>query len=138
MASLTILKGLPASGKTTYAKQLVDISCKRVNKDDLRMMIDNGKYSKSNEANVHHIMLDITRHYLARGYHVVWDNTNLNPKILKEAKKLVKDYEAPIEIVDFTDVPLETCIERDKLREVSVGEKVIRDMYNKYIKKDTK
>ena len=133
MAGLVVLKGLPASGKTTYAKKLVDIGFKRVNKDDLRMMVDSGKYSKSNEANIHNIMIDITRYYLTRGYNVIWDNTNLNPKILKEAKKLVKEYEASIEIVDFTDVPLETCIERDKKREVSVGEGVIINMFSRYL-----
>lgn len=38
---------------------------------------------------------------------------------------------------DFTDVSLETCIERDKLRtgDDHVGEEVIRNMYNKYLKK---
>src|SRR5207245_9019847 len=46
---LLLLKGLPASGKSTYAKELVLKGWKRVNKDDLRAMIDNGKWSHSNE-----------------------------------------------------------------------------------------
>lgn len=38
-----MLKGLPASGKSTYAKELVLKSpgkYKRINKDDLRAMVD--------------------------------------------------------------------------------------------------
>lgn len=40
MPKLLVLKGLPASGKSTYAKELVNKGWKRVNKDDLRAMID--------------------------------------------------------------------------------------------------
>ena len=47
MSKLLILKGLPASGKTTEAKRLViEENFKRVSKDDLRAMIDNSKWSK--------------------------------------------------------------------------------------------
>ena len=38
-----MLQGLPASGKTKYARELQADGWKRVNKDDLRDMIDNGK-----------------------------------------------------------------------------------------------
>jgi len=45
-----ILKGLPASGKSTYAKELVAKgNWKRINKDDLRAMLDCSKWSKANE-----------------------------------------------------------------------------------------
>ena len=48
---LIMTKGLPASGKSTWAKQYLDDNpgTKRVNKDDLRAMLDNGKWSKRNE-----------------------------------------------------------------------------------------
>jgi predicted kinase len=44
--------GIPASGKTTWAKEQVKNGggkWKRVNKDDLRAMVDCGQFSKSNE-----------------------------------------------------------------------------------------
>ena len=49
--TLFMMRGLPASGKSTAAKKLVDKygNCTRVNKDDLRSMLDNGRYSRSNE-----------------------------------------------------------------------------------------
>ena len=48
-------KGLPASGKSTWAKLEVARSkgkTKRINKDDLRDMIDAGTWSKENEKNI--------------------------------------------------------------------------------------
>ena len=45
MTTLTILRGLPGSGKTTRARELVadDPRCARVNRDDLRMMMFGAK-----------------------------------------------------------------------------------------------
>ena len=48
MIKVYITKGLPGSGKSTWAKETVDKypnSYKRINKDDLRAMIDNSKQS---------------------------------------------------------------------------------------------
>jgi predicted kinase len=52
MLNVIICKGLPGSGKSTWAKKLIDDhpgQYKRINKDDLRAMLDNGKFSKQNE-----------------------------------------------------------------------------------------
>ena len=48
-----VLRGLIASGKSTYAKQLVEkLGWKRVNKDDLRAMVDNSIWSDKNEKEI--------------------------------------------------------------------------------------
>jgi tRNA uridine 5-carbamoylmethylation protein Kti12 len=49
---IILTRGLPASGKSTWSKEQVAKSngkVKRVNKDDLRDMIDAGIWSKINE-----------------------------------------------------------------------------------------
>jgi len=127
--------GLPASGKSTWAKTKVDKSpngIKRVNKDELRAMLDNSYFSKGNEKFVLNMQDLIIKAALAEGKHVIVDNTHLAPKHEARIRELIKDL-AVFEIVDFRHVPLETCIERDLKRFNSVGEKVIRDMYNQFI-----
>ncbi len=127
--------GLPASGKSTWAKQKVDKSpngIKRVNKDELRAMLDNSYFSKGNEKFVLDIQDQIIKAALENGKHVIVDNTHLSAKHEARIRKLIKGL-AVLEIVDFRHVPLETCIERDLKRFNSVGEKVIRDMYNQFI-----
>lgn len=135
-----VLRGLIASGKTTYAKQLVDTyGYKRVNKDDIRAMVDNSKWSDKNEKEVLKIRDSLISRWLIEGYSVVVDDTNFVQKhidTIKETVDLVnalKDKNIEFEIVDF-DTPLYECIERDSKREHPVGKKVIIKMYNQYLR----
>jgi len=140
MKKVILTKGLPASGKTTWAKKLINKHpnmYKRVNKDDLREMLDNSKWSKSSEKFILKIRDNIILKALDFGKHVIVDDTNLHPKHEINIKELVKG-KAVVEIKDFTDVPLQICIERDLKREKSVGKKVIKNMYNSFLKKDVK
>ena len=52
MAKLIALRGIQGSGKSTWAKEQVDKGggkVKRVNNDELRLMLDNGNWSPDNE-----------------------------------------------------------------------------------------
>lgn len=138
MKKVIILKGLPASGKSTVARKLIDGNpgrYKRVNKDDIRAMLDNGKWSRDNEKFVLKTRDTLILAALGDGKHVIVDDTNLNPKHEARIRQLVKG-KAKVE-VEFFDVPVDECIERDLKRPVSVGEKVIKKMYNDYLKPET-
>jgi len=127
---LLMLQGLPGCGKSTYAKSL--IGWKRVNKDDLRKMIDDDVWSKSNEKQIKIIEEDIVSFYLRNGFNVVIDDTNFAYE--EYWRSFAKLQNAEFE-VKFFDVPLMECIERDSKRgEKSVGSKVIMKMYNQYLK----
>ncbi len=130
-----ITKGLPGSGKSAWAKSYITekSGCKRVSKDDLRAMLDNGKYTKANEKFVLALRDDIIVMALQDGRHVIVDDTNLNPVHEQHIRDLVSGL-ADVEIVDFTHVSIDVCIERDLNRENPVGEKVIRSMYNQWLK----
>lgn len=135
-----ICKGLPASGKSTWAKKMVESHqghYKRISKDDLRAMLDNGKWTKSNEKNIIYVRDNLMNMLLVQGYSVIIDDTNLHPKheqtIHGEVVELMGDL-VKVEVKDFTNVSLEECIKRDQKRSNPVGEKVIRNMYKQFLK----
>ena len=135
MSKVIICRGLPASGKSTWAKQWVleDPEHRvRINQDDIRLML--GKYwVPSREKLVQEIQFDAIIEALSREFDVVIDNTNLNNKVLDQFNRLIKTFEDyEIEYKDFFDTPLSVCIERDKNRDLQVTEKVIRSFYNNY------
>lgn len=137
MSTLTMTKGLPASGKSTWAKEIVkkNPKTKRINKDDLRAMMDAGEWSREREKAVvaaRNAMVDI---FLSTGFDVIVDDTNFAQEHEHKLRELAASHNAQFKIKDFSDTPVEVCIERDRLRSNSVGEKVILDMYNKYIYK---
>lgn len=138
--------GLPASGKTTKAKEMVDAAegkMVRVNKDDLRAMLHDGKWSKEREKVVLEMRDAIIDTALAQGMSVIVDDTNFESKHAKRFAELAHEYVAQVERLDFTDVPLKTCLERNKNRERviagrDVPEEVIQRMWRQYVKPKTK
>ena len=146
MPKLIMTKGLPASGKTRWAKEQVLKSggrIKRVNLDDLRGMVDAGKWSREREKNIQQLQYHIVTSFLVDGFDVIVDNTNLHQKHLQKCQNIVgnlivgcmgkTDY--TFEIKDFTNVSLQTCLERDRKRTVGqVGDKVIINMWKQYLK----
>ncbi len=141
MKTVTICKGLPASGKTTWAKEtLVNSpanSIKRINKDDLRAMLDESCYSKGNEKFVLQVRDHLILAALDNGSHVIVDDTNLHPKHIRDITRLVKDIyggNVQVKIKDFTDVSLEECLKRNEQRGFKVPNHVIVSMYDKFLK----
>lgn len=128
-------KGLPASGKTTFAKEWVQkdpTKRVRVNKDDLRSLLHNNKFSKGNENQVLKIQDEVILNTLREGKSIVIDNTHLVEKHYINLKDLLLKNclnNIPIIIQDFTDVSPEECIKRDLVRSNSVGANVIWRMY---------
>lgn len=131
MNKVILTKGLPASGKTTWAKKMLDENpeqFKRINKDDLRAMLDNKFFSRKNEKFVLKIRDTIINEALNEGFNVIVDDTNINPKHHNHISQLVSG-RAEVEVAEFNSEAVEDLIERDKQRENPVGSKVIRRMY---------
>ena len=142
MKRIIILKGLPASGKSTWAKAEVKSHpnmYKRISKDDMREMLDSSIHSSGNEKFVIALRNYLILEALKAGKHVIVDDTNLNPIHEATIRELAKIYaaehnqEIKIEIKEF-NASLDECIERDSKREKSVGKDVIMKMYNDYVK----
>ena len=144
MKKILILRGLPASGKSTYAKNLLTQNPhagKRLNKDELRAMLDNSVHSKTNEKFIENVRDMMLVEALKEGKNVVIDDTNLSERPVERIKEVVQKYirdsgeAVHIEIKDIK-TSLEECLERDKKREKKVGENVIMKMYKQHILKD--
>lgn len=83
-----------------------------------------------------------TASYCEKPYDIVIDNMNLNPKGWKEYEEWIKTYNTSSHAVninvqyelEFKDffTPVEECIRRDSLRTNPIGEKTIKDIWNKY------
>lgn len=152
MAKIILCRGIQGSGKTTWAKQWVleDPEHRvRFNNDDIRNML--GKYwvpSRENIVSAMKTQFIITS--MKKGYDIVIDNMNLNPKEVEYYELYIKshnqvvdelksenrlnpkdDFKYELEFRDFF-IPLQDCIDRDAKRPNPIGEEVIRKTYEKY------
>jgi len=137
---LEIYQGLPASGKSTQAKLEVEKDLGntiRVNRDLIRVMLHNNIFDrKLTEPRTIAARNTLIRDGLKRGVRVICDDTNLDPRVVKDLINIAEFFGAEVRITQF-DVDVNECIRRDKARadlpgEVSVGEKVIRGMVKNY------
>ncbi len=135
MTRLLITRGLPGSGKTTFARTLQPLVT-RVSRDDLRRML-HGRIMLTGwaEAQVTAVQRGMVETLLRRGADVIVDDTNLRPGVVKAWRELAAACGAGFEPHDFTDVPLDECIRRDATRpaDVQVGAAAIRRMYERYL-----
>lgn len=132
--TIVLTRGLPASGKSTYARAWVAADPKnrvRVNRDDLRFMlygeywggnIDENEVSRAEEAMV--------KAAVKAGKHVVIDATHLRAQYVKKWAAT-----GEIQVRDFP-VAVDELIRRDNSRahqgERAVGERVIRDLAQRF------
>lgn len=124
------MKGLPASGKSTRAKEILQKAGRtvRINKDLLRTMLHFDKFTGKNEGITHDTATALALGFLKKGISVIVDDTNLNPNTVQSWKNVAKMANAKIEYEDMTDVDLNECLVRDLMREKRVGKDVIVNM----------
>lgn len=136
MQTILFLQGLPASGKTTYAKALVAEKPQkwvRLNKDDLRLMLHDGVWSHGNEAVIIETQHAMARSALSAGRSVIIDDTNFAPKHAQAYRQMANDIDIKAEFVLKTfDTDVEECLLRDSRRPKPVGRDVIVKMYYQY------
>lgn len=137
MTSLHITRGLPGSGKTTFAKAWVDESPttrSRVNRDDLRDMLFGTRTGLTFEQEQHVTSAShsLVRAHLRRGLDVITDDTNLRPRYVREWRKIADQHGADFEVHEM-DADVDAAIDRDEDRQHRVGGDVIALMARKFM-----
>jgi predicted kinase len=139
--TLFITRGLPASGKSTFAKKIIESrpagTVVRLCRDDFRAMMLPSYYRQPEYRAEQIVTLvqqgQITALLLA-GVDVIVDDTNLRARTVKRLAMMAEKADAKWECLDqFLEVPVEECIRRDKARDKPIGEMVIRGMWRKYL-----
>ena len=134
MSTAILTRGIPGSGKSTWAKAWVEGDPDhrgRVNRDDIRMSMF-GRSHGVDERLVTRVQNSMIRALLQDGRDVVVDNTNLNPQHAGHLVSLLQGLGAVVKYQDF-DVPVDVAIARDALRENPVGADGIRSVHARFV-----
>lgn len=141
MVMIIVLRGLPGSGKTTWAREYLTAhrgQAGRVSRDDVRehvlgltMQPGDAVLDRAGEDLVTAIVEAQARALLTAGLDVIADATNLSARHLDRWRALAAEHGTTAEVVHL-DVPVDECIRRDAARAAvggrGVGPTVIRRM----------
>ena len=124
-----MLKGLPGSGKSTVARQIVKESgnCGRVNRDDLRAMLFESVWTGKREQVTVDCEKAIAEVLFKHGMNPVIDDTNLSERHRMMWSEFAKVQDQQFSVHDI-GTSIEVCRERDRARDSSVGRAVIDRM----------
>lgn len=138
MTTLIITRGLPGSGKTTWARSWVaeaPESRARVNRDDLRQVLfgRDAPLPVALERQLSFAQQGAVRGLLREGSSVVVDDMHLRAEYVKAWGRLALDNGSEFEVMEsFLDVSVDECVRRDAERGAAggrmVGGDVIRDL----------
>lgn len=146
MRTVICTRGIPGSGKSTWAKaQLAEEPGRwcRINKDDLRLMLYGASTyrdpatQKDREAFVHEMQEHALRTALRKGKDVILDNTHLPGDSMKRAHQVAEELGDVTVTERVFVVPLDECLRRVAARAAAdplshVPEDRIREMHAKF------
>ena len=138
MRTLFLLRGAPASGKSTWIKENM-LEPYTLCADEIRLLyqspltsIEGEKYiSQNNDTEVWKLLMQLLEGRMKKGEFVVVDATHYKSALISRYKDLVTKYRYRVYVVNFAEVPEEECIRRNLNRTPykKVPEEVIRKMY---------
>lgn len=127
--------GLPASGKSTWARRFVaeHPAWAVVNNDVLRVAHGGSRgIDPATEPAVRAARVMLIRGHLSGGRPVVVDNCNLSVAGRVEVMTLAAEFGARLWWVPFLDVPVAVCIQRDRARPEPAGATLINKMWRNF------
>ena len=141
MRSLVILRGSPASGKSTWVKKM-GLENYTLCADTIRLLVESPiivpdknhrVISQKNDNYVWQLLFELLEKRMSRGEFVVIDATHSRSSDFSRYNKLCERYRYRRYYVDFSDVSIEECKKRNALREnyKRVPENVIDKIYSR-------
>lgn len=135
---LIVLRGAPASGKTTIGENLRDFDRKIVwfKTDNIKTFFSNPRESRILDE-VMETCLVILKNLLDKGYSVIYDGIFKKPEYAQKAVDLAKSMNIPTIVYQLT-CSLKTLQERDRIRKgvkegcrKPLGDEIIESLFNK-------
>lgn len=143
MRLLCLLRGTSGSGKSIWIKEH-NLENYTLSPDNIRVLCASlelqatGDFKISqepkNEQVVWDILFKLLEHRMERGEFTVIDATCSKTSDINQYKQLADQYRYRMYIVDFTDIPLETCLKQNKMRPEwkQVPNEAIRKIYARF------
>lgn len=141
-AKVILTIGISNCGKSTWVKDFVKNNpmYSDINRDDIRVALFcnsnineyvNYKFTDDKECLVSSVQKSYADYAVSKGQGVVISDTNLNPKVRATWKEYAKEKGLPYEEQVF-DVPLHVCSSRNRKRNYTVPDRVLRSQYLSY------
>lgn len=137
MRNLFILRGAPASGKSTWIKEN-NLEPYTLSADTIRLLYqspvttNSGELaiSQNNDGNVWKLLYQLLENRMKRGEFIVIDATHYKSALIARYKDLVEKYRYRVNVVDFSNVSEEELLRRNSERDQykKVPEEVIQKM----------
>ena len=125
MRTLVILRGAPGCGKSTWIKEH-NLEAYTLCPDDIRLLCSSyelkadGSYAiahnKETEQQTWNMLFSLLEYRMSRGEFTIIDATASKTRDIQQYKDLASQYRYRIYCIDFTEVPLETCLRQNKQR----------------------
>ncbi len=131
MKKLLTLIGIPCSGKSTFAIELIkkDSSWVRINRDDIRMSLFGKEFDLSIEGLVSQIQTNLIQLSLKNNRNVVVDNCHVKLSYRNELKKIAESVGDVLYEEKVFNTDLDVCLERNLKRDRKVPEDIILKYY---------
>lgn len=130
--TLYMMVGLPGCGKTTIANRIIesDPTVVHISSDAIRGRLWGDENCQNNPAEVFRVMNEETLSILNAGFSVVYDATNITRKDRRGILEQLPSWVRKECLICWA--PFDVCVERDKLRDRSVGNHVISRMLRRF------
>lgn len=143
MRTLLLMRGAPGAGKSTWIKEH-NLEEYTLCPDNIRILCSSTELqptgdfqisqNRDNEAVVWEVLFKLLEHRMSRGEFTVIDATCSKTKDIQQYKDLADAYRYRMFIIDFTDIPLEVCLQQNLQRPSwkHVPEESIKNIYARF------